>query len=65
MRTATITYMRRKAAKLLSKVLRDREPILQRGLSIIEGIARGEMAIAEGRLVSHAQAKQRMARWLK
>jgi prevent-host-death family protein len=38
---------------------------LQQRLSILEGIARGEQAIAEGRSVSHAQAKQRMGRWLK
>jgi len=37
---------------------------LQR-MSILEGIARGEMAVAEGRTVSHAQAKARLARWLK
>ena len=65
MRTAIVTSLRRKAAKLLSNVQHDREPISQRSLSIIESIARGEMAIAEGRLVPHAQAKQRMARWLK
>jgi len=65
MRTAIITSLRRKAAKLLSNVQHDRAPSLQRSLSIIEGIARGEIAIAERRLVSHAQAKQRMARWLK
>ena len=38
---------------------------MQERLSVLEGIARGEMAIAEGRVVSHAQAKVRMARWLK
>ena len=36
----------------------------QRKLAILEGIARGERAVEEGRVVSHAQAKQRMARWL-
>ena len=34
-------------------------------MALLEGIARGEMAVAEGRAVSHAQAKSRMARWLK
>jgi prevent-host-death family protein len=34
---------------------------LQQRLSILEGIARGEQAVAEGRAVSHAQAKQRLA----
>jgi prevent-host-death family protein len=38
---------------------------LQRRMTMLEGIARGERAIDEGRTVSNAQAKQRMARWLK
>jgi len=38
---------------------------LQRRMSLLEGIARGEMAIEEGRTLSHAQAKKRMGRWLK
>jgi prevent-host-death family protein len=38
---------------------------LQQRLAVLEGIARGEMAVAEGRVVTHAQAKTRMARWLK
>ncbi len=38
---------------------------LQRRMSLLEGIARGERALEEGRTLSHAQAKQRMARWLK
>lgn len=29
-----------------------------------EGIARGEQAVAEGRVVSQADAKTRLARWL-
>ena len=37
----------------------------QQRMSILEGIARGEMAVAEGRTVSHAQAKVRLSRWLK
>ena len=36
----------------------------RRRLAILEGIARGERAIEEGRIVSHAEAKKRMARWL-
>lgn len=32
---------------------------------LLEGIARGERAVDEGRVVSHAQAKKRLARWLK
>jgi prevent-host-death family protein len=38
---------------------------LQQRLRLLEGIARGEKAVEEGRTVSHAQAKRRMARWLK
>ncbi len=38
---------------------------LQRRMSLLEGIARGEKAVEEGRTVSHAQARQRMGRWLK
>ena len=37
----------------------------QQRMSILEGIARGEMAVAEGRTVSHVQAKARLSRWLK
>jgi len=33
-------------------------------LTLFEGIARGEKAILEKRVLSHRQAKQRMARWL-
>lgn len=38
--------------------------LLQQRMTVLEGIARGELAVAEGRLVSHAQAKTRLARWL-
>jgi prevent-host-death family protein len=38
---------------------------LQRRMSLLEGIARGERALEEGRTLSHAEAEQRMARWLK
>lgn len=38
---------------------------LRRRMTLLEGIARGERAIEEGRVLSHAQAKQRLARWLK
>lgn len=37
---------------------------LQKRLSILEGIARGERAVEEGRVVTHREAKKRMARWL-
>ena len=39
--------------------------LLQQRMTVLEGIARGELAIAEGRVVSHAQTRTRLARWLK
>ncbi len=85
MRTELVTTLKRQATEILSKLQRDREPVLitqhgvpsaylvdvetyetlLRRMSLLEGIARGEKAIEEGRTMSHAQAKQRMARWLK
>lgn len=38
---------------------------LQRRVAVLEGIARGERAIQQGRVVTHAKARARMARWLK
>lgn len=38
---------------------------LQRRMALLEGIARGERAIEEGRTASHAEAKRRLSRWLK
>src|SRR5580765_7593887 len=37
----------------------------QRRMAILEGIARGEMALAEGRTLTHAQVKAHFARWLR
>jgi predicted transcriptional regulator len=34
-------------------------------MALLEGIARGEKAIEEGRTLTKKQAKQRMDRWLK
>ncbi|TCZ78632.1 type II toxin-antitoxin system Phd/YefM family antitoxin [Lysobacter sp. N42] len=39
--------------------------LMQQRMGVLEGIARGEQALAEGRSTSHAQAKARLARWLK
>jgi prevent-host-death family protein len=39
--------------------------LLQQRMKLLEGIARGEKAIEEGRTLSQAQAKQRLSRWLK
>ncbi len=38
---------------------------LQHRMSLLEGIARGEKAVEEGRTLTHAQARKRMTRWLK
>ena len=37
----------------------------QERMALLERIARGERAIEEDRVVSHAEARFRMARWLK
>lgn len=38
---------------------------LQNRMRILEGIARGEKAIQEGRVMTHEQANRKMKRWLK
>ncbi len=40
------------------------EGLLKR-MALLEGIARGERALEEGRTVTHRQAQQRLARWRK
>ena len=37
---------------------------MQSRLTLLEGIARGEKAILEKRVLSNREARQRMARWL-
>ena len=37
---------------------------LRARIKLLEGIARGEQAIDDGRTISHKQAKSRMSRWL-
>jgi prevent-host-death family protein len=39
--------------------------LMQQRMTVLEGIARGEQAIAEGRTATHDQARKRLARWLK
>mgnify|MGYP001074382080 FL=1 len=39
--------------------------LMQQRMAVLEGIARGEQALAEGRVATHTQAKTRLARWLK
>lgn len=38
---------------------------MQQRMKLLEGIARGEKAVEEGRVLPHSKAKQRMSRWLK
>ena len=40
------------------------ETLLSR-MAMLEGLARGEQAVAEGRAVTHDQAKDRLGRWLR
>ena len=43
----------------------DSYDLLLKRMKLLEGIARGENAVEEGRTLSQAQAKQRLGRWLK
>ena len=38
---------------------------MQNRLSLLEGIARGERAISDGKIISHSEAKDSMSKWLK
>lgn len=38
---------------------------LQTRMSLLEGIARGERAVEEGRTLTHDEAKAKLSRWLK
>ena len=37
----------------------------KRRMQLLEGLARGEKAFSEGRIISHTEAKKKMSRWLK
>lgn len=56
-----ITQNGRPAAYLMDVNTYER---LEKRMRILEGIARGETAILEGRTLSHSEAKRRMKRWL-
>lgn len=43
----------------------DNYEFMQRRMQILEGIARGEKAIFEGRVLSQEQAREKMQKWLK
>ncbi len=38
---------------------------MQRRLALLDGLSKGERAVLEGKTTSHAQAKERMQKWLK
>jgi prevent-host-death family protein len=38
---------------------------MHRRISVLEGIALGEQAIREGRVLTQAEAKRKMSKWLK
>ena len=56
-----ITQHGRPAAYLVDVATFER---MESRIALLEGIARGERAIEEDRVVSHAEAKKRMKRWL-
>lgn len=60
-RPVLITQHGRPAAYLVD--VESYEALHQR-LAIMEGIARGERAVEQGRTVTHEAAKKRMSRWL-
>lgn len=37
----------------------------EKRMKLLEGLARGEKAFSEGRILSHSDAKKKMSRWLK
>lgn len=60
-RTPMLITERGRAAAVLLDVESYRAML--RKLELLEGIARGERAIAEGRVVSHRDARKRLKRW--
>ena len=60
--TVLITQHGRPAAYLVDVATYERT---QRRVALLEGIARGERAVEERRVVGHSEAKKRMARWLR
>ena len=60
-RTPLLITERGRAAAVMLDVESYRSML--RKLELLEGIARGERAIADGRVVSHRDAKKRLERW--
>lgn len=75
------TSLKRQAIKIIVELHDTKEPALitehgkpstylvdvdeQNRLAILEGLARGERAIFEGKVLSHDEAKNKMSKWLK
>lgn len=60
--TVLITQHGKPAAYLVDVDLYE---AMEAKLTLLEGIARGEKAVTEGRTVSHEGAKNKLSRWLK
>ncbi len=60
-RTPMLITERGRAAAVLLDIESYRAML--RKLELLEGIARGERAVAEGRVVSHRDARKRLERW--
>ena len=41
------------------------DEIMQRRLKLLEGLSRGERAVRERKTCTHAEARERMSKWLK
>lgn len=41
------------------------KPLISSTDSILEGITRGEKAIKEGKVYTHAEAKEKLKKWLR
>lgn len=55
----------KRLAQLSGQKIKEPMHCPEQRLALLEGIACGDRAIDEGRVVSHAQAEKRLARWLK
>ena len=60
--TVLITQHGKPAAYLVDVNLYE---VMESKMALLEGIARGEKAIIDGRTVSHGEAQNKMLRWLK
>ena len=59
-----VSNLKRKATVLIAMVQPEFGKECERG-SLREGVARGERAVAEWRILSHREARIRMAGWLR